>query len=435
MKHKLVILFMIFLTFIIFIPLRAQNPDDNESLNNLEDFLRLAALNNAALKAGFEQWKAAVEQVTQARSLPDPMFTYGYFIKEVETRVGPQRQKFEIMQTFPWFGVLEAREDEAAALAKAAYQRYETEKLKLFHEVKQAFYEYTFLAQAIKITEENLQLLIHFEEITRTRYATATASHPDIIRVQIEMALLEDRLKSLTELRPALAARLNALVNRPSQLPLPWPASPPYQDISIEPQTLHQLLVKHNPQLQTLQFEIESAGYREIVAQKREYPNIGIGLSYIDTGSAVMPNVDDSGQDPIMAMITLSLPIWSDKNKAAQRQAQAGRLQKTHQKNQLENDLAARIQKIFYEFQDTNRKIKLYQDTIIPKTREMLTASETAYQAGSIDFLSLIDAQRLLLRYQLEYENALATSGQKLAELEMLAGTELNQTELPSEKK
>jgi hypothetical protein len=54
----------------------------------------------------FETWKAAIEQVPQARALPDPKFTYGYFIREVETRVGPQQQKFEIMQIFPWFGTI-----------------------------------------------------------------------------------------------------------------------------------------------------------------------------------------------------------------------------------------------------------------------------------------------------------------------------------------
>ncbi len=85
-----------------------QTDAGTEPLATLPDYLRYAALNNAGLKAAFEQWKAAIEQVPQAKSLPDPKFNYGYFINEVETRVGPQRQKFEIMQTFPWFGVIEA---------------------------------------------------------------------------------------------------------------------------------------------------------------------------------------------------------------------------------------------------------------------------------------------------------------------------------------
>ncbi len=68
----------------------SQRADDANSPGRLEDYLRDAALNNAALKASFQTWKAALESVPQAKVLPDPKFTYGYFIREVETRVGPQ---------------------------------------------------------------------------------------------------------------------------------------------------------------------------------------------------------------------------------------------------------------------------------------------------------------------------------------------------------
>jgi len=84
----------------------AQQSDAN-GLVTVQDYLRYAALNNAGLKAAFEQWRVAIEQIPQAEALPDPKFTYGYFIREVETRVGPQRQKFGIMQVFPWFGKIE----------------------------------------------------------------------------------------------------------------------------------------------------------------------------------------------------------------------------------------------------------------------------------------------------------------------------------------
>jgi outer membrane protein TolC len=114
---------------------------DASSLVRLEDYLRYAALHNAGLEAKFEQWRAAVERVPQAEALPDPKFTYGYFIEEVETRVGPQRQRAGIMQVFPWFGKIAARTDAAAAMAVAAGQMYEVEKLKLFYEVKDGFYD------------------------------------------------------------------------------------------------------------------------------------------------------------------------------------------------------------------------------------------------------------------------------------------------------
>ena len=49
----------------------------------------------------------------QVKALPDPRFTYRYYIEEVETRVGAQRQAFELAQRFPWFGKLKLRGDAA----------------------------------------------------------------------------------------------------------------------------------------------------------------------------------------------------------------------------------------------------------------------------------------------------------------------------------
>lgn len=67
----------------------AQPLDVNDPLT-LKEYLISAALNNPGLKAAFEQWKASVEQVPQVGALPDPEFTYGYVIEEVETMFGPR---------------------------------------------------------------------------------------------------------------------------------------------------------------------------------------------------------------------------------------------------------------------------------------------------------------------------------------------------------
>jgi len=400
--------------------------DDANNLQTIEGYLRYASLNNAELKARFEGWKAAIEQVPQAKSLPDPKFTYGYFIREVETRAGPQRQKFEIMQTFPWFGTIEARTDGAAANAKAAHKRYEAKKLELFQQVKAAFYEYGYLFETIEITKQNLELIKHFEEIARTRYITAETSHPDIIRAQIELAILEDRLSSLVKLRPAIAAKLNSILNRPVSGDLPWPKPIEYQPLSLDFAQLFEMIIQNNPNLQALDHDIEAARNKEKLAQKKSYPNFGLGVGYIDTTHALASGVDDSGKDPIVAMISLTLPIWRDNYKAAERQARARVRQKRHEKIQMQNTLGAKAQELLYEFEDSDRKIRLYRDAIIPKAKEMLFASETAYKAGAIDFLSLIDAQRVLLKYELYYERSVAENAQKLAKIEMLAGIQFS---------
>ena len=399
----------------------------------LSDYLRYAALNNAGLKAAFEQWKAAVEQVPQARTLPDPKFNYGYYIQEVETKVGPQRQKYGIMQVFPWFGKIEARTDAAAATAKAEKKRYEATKINLFFEVKDAFYEYTYLASAVETARENLELIKHFEEVARTKYTAAAVGHPDVIRAQVELAKLEDQLKSLEEMRGPISARLNAVLNRRSFEMLPWPRKEKFEPVKVNHREMTEMLKAKNPELAAMDFEVEAAKSRVELAKKKFWPDLGVGVDWIQTDDAVMSGVGDSGKDPIILMFTLNLPVWRDNYRAAHRQAEANVRQKAQQKRQAENTIVARAERALYDFEDSFRKIKLYGDILIPKAEELLGASETAYKAGTIDFLSLIDAQRMLLKYQLFYERAVADNGQKLAEMEMLAGAELTTVKQDSE--
>jgi outer membrane protein TolC len=394
-------------------------------LVKLGDYLTFAALRSPGLKAAFEQWKVAVEQIPQAKSLPDPRFTYGYFIKEIETRVGPQRNRLEIMQMFPWFGEIEARTDAAAAAAKAARQRYEAAKLRLFFEVKDAFHEYAYLASAIEIAKENLELIQHFEEVARTKYTAAAVGHPDVIRAQMELARLEDHLETLEDLRVPIVARLNTVLNRQSLDMLPWPDKEKLQTEKISRQRVVELLRARNPELKALRFELEAARSRVELAKKKSWPDIGVGLGWTDTGSAMNPGVADSGRDPIILMFTMNVPIWREGYKAAERQARANVRRASHQKTQAENEIVARAERALYDFDNSSRKIRLYGDVLIPKAEELLGASETAYKAGTLDFLSLINAQQKLLEFQLQYERAAADNKQSRAEVEALVGTEL----------
>jgi outer membrane protein, heavy metal efflux system len=388
-------------------------PADSNVPTSLADYLKLAELNNAELKAAMEGWTTALEEIPQAKSLSDPVISYGY-----ATKPTPQRSEFEVMQMFPWFGTIEARTGVASAMAKSAGKQYEAKKLTLFYEVKQAFYEYSYLGKAVEITKENLELLRHFEQVARTKYATSTATHPDVIRAQIELAELENELVSLEKQRPAAVARLNGILNRPAGSELPWPKEAEYKQVSIDRQMLFVIVSQNNPELKALDYQIEAAKSGKKLAEKRFYPEFGVGVG-VDAG------MGKDMHSRTMPKIQLSLPIWRDNYKAGERQAQAQLRQAKQEQIQKTNDLAASAEQTWYEFENSQRKIVLYRDVIIPKAKEMLTASETAYQAGTIDFLSLIDAQRKFLEYRLVYERTLANNAQKLAELEMLCGTEL----------
>ena len=189
--------------------------------SGLSEYLVYAALNNPGLEAAFNEWKAELERIPQVHSLPDPRFTYKYFIEEVETRVGPQQQAFQLAQTFPWLGKLKLRGDMAQESANAARQRYEAEKLRLFYRINKIYAEYYFLGKAIEVTKANLNLVIHMEQVATAKYKTGETSNADVIRAQVELGKLNDQLQQLLALQAPLVADLNAAMNREVNEKLP----------------------------------------------------------------------------------------------------------------------------------------------------------------------------------------------------------------------
>jgi len=392
-----------------------QPPADANVPQTLSEYLRQAALNNAGLKAAFEEWKAALEQIPQAKALPDPKLTYGYFVRQIA-----DRQRVGLMQMFPWFGKIAARVDAAAAGAKAALSRYEAKRIQLFSEVKQAFSEYAYLAGATRVARENLALMQHFEEVARTKYITAAATHPDIIRAQIEVARLQNELITLERQRSPVVARLNAALNRPAEARLPWPREEPQQPVELNRDGLMAMLRGRNPELQAMNFDIERLNSEVAVAKRNFYPDIGIGADWM-----AMPMPEGGSEQDVMVGIELNLPIWRHSYRAGELQARAMARRARYERKDLENSLVARTERALYEFENSGREVQLYRDVLVPRAQELVGASEAAYMAGTIDFLRLIDAQQTLLRFQLARERSRADQQQKLAELEMLVGADL----------
>jgi len=394
--------------------------------STLPDYLAYAALNNPGLEAAFNRWKAALERIPQVKSLPDPRFTYRYFIEQVETRVGAQKQAFGIAQMFPWFGKLELRGDAASEAAHAARQRYEAAKLKLFFQVKDAYYEYYYLWRAISVVKENIELVKNFEIVARTRYKTATGKHPDVIRAQVELGKLEDRLNSLQDLQGPIVAKLNAVLNQPAEASLPWPKHIEEENVSVTDQQMLEWMANSNPELRAMEFEIAKNRTKIDLAKKDYYPDVTFGIDFIDTSDRIGSNPpSDSGQDPIIAMFSINLPIWRERLDAALREAKYNHRAATRDKTQKLNALKAQLKLALYRFRDGDRKIGLYRDTLLPKAVESVKANQASFRAGDNTFLDLIDAQRVMLEFELSYERALSNKAQKLSEIEMLVGKEI----------
>ena len=390
--------------------------------STISDYLAYAALNNPGLKAAFHRWQAALEKVPQARSFPDPHVTYRYFIENVETRVGPQRQAFGLKQTLPFLGKRDLRGGVALQAANAAREKYALERVKLFHHVKLAYYDYYYLAREVRVLRESLSLLKYIEQVTRTRYKVGKVEQQAVIRAELELGKLDDRLRALNNLRAPIVARLNAALNRPQDAPIPWPKEIPHHDVNLPDDEILRQVKEANPSLKALAYEVRKRKNSVLLARREYYPDITLGLDYIDTASARMRGVRDSGKDPIAASVSINVPLWWGKYRAREREARARHRAAVKSKADAENSLQADTRMALYKLHDAERKTDLYRDTLIPKAKQAMKTLEAAFRAGTASFTDLIDAERILLEFQLSYEQARTARARSVAELEMLLG-------------
>jgi outer membrane protein TolC len=179
-----------------------------------------------------------------------------------------------------------------------------------------------------------------------------------------------------------------------------------------------------NPEIKAMELDAEKERKGISLARKQIIPDVTLGFEWIDTGKGPQ-GVSDSGKDPLIANASVNLPIWYEKYKAAEREARARFLDAQHRLADRRNNLAAELQLALYNYRDAERKIDLYGNTLIPKGEESLKTTVAAYRTGQLDFLSLIDAQRILLEFQMSNERALVNRAKHVAEIEKLTGREV----------
>ena len=387
-----------------------------------DDFVRYALYHSPKVEAAYQRWAAAAERLPQVRSLPDPRVNFGFFLDEVETRTGAQQARVGVSQSFPWPGLLSDREDAAAMAARAAWREFEAARLEITERVVESLHEVAYLDAAIRITGENLELLSSFEEIVRARYRVGSGSHPELIRVQVELGQLEDRLAQLRAMRPTYVADLNAALNRPTDAPVAEFAELPGRVASVDGPALAEIARRSNPVLLALDERIEEQRINSEVARKQGLPDFTVGLDYIVTDEAMNSSIAESGDDPILLSFGISVPLWRDKYDAGVREALARRLAVSFERADEANRITASIQRAWFEHTDADRRVRLFETTLIPKAEESLRASLAGFRTGDTSFLDLLDTERTLLEFAVSAERARADRGQALARLNTLVG-------------
>ena len=187
---------------------------------DLPTLIRLAVERNPKLKAVRANWQATIEKYPQVTALPDPMLMYSYFVRNVETRVGPQRHRLGFSQSFPYPGTLDVMGRVTLKEIEIERVKYEQAVRDLIVDLKLAYYELVYLQQARQIAEQNQQLLDHILKIANTRYASNEGTLNDVLKAQSQLAQLSYDLILLWELEQVEKGNINALLSVPSTTPL-----------------------------------------------------------------------------------------------------------------------------------------------------------------------------------------------------------------------
>lgn len=380
----------------------------------LVEYVRYAEQHNPKLKQAATRYQAALAKVPAASAWVEPRLTYGYFARPVETRTGPQEMRFSAAQTFPWKGKLDLKGQIAQQAAAVESQRYEAERRSLIFEVKAAYYDCYFLERAIAVTEGNLRLLAHLEEVGRTRYRSGTGEHAPVLKAQVELGRLEDQLRSLRQQRRPVSARLNAALGRAVTAPIAVPDSLSMAALGLDEGVLKERLQAANPMMRMRQAQVQAQALGVELAGKQFYPDLTVSLDYIHIG--------DGGTNPLMAMATLNLPLWRSSYEAGKRAAKLSHQAALQGVADEENRLVAELELALYKRRDAQSRSALYRDSLLPKAEQALNVTQRAFAADRSDFLAVIDAQRTLLEFQLAYERARTDQALHWAEIEKLVG-------------
>lgn len=414
-------LWLILLLLLVGLPLLgiAQQPDSTHS--PIDRYLEQAAQNNPGLNAQFQQYLSALQQVPQVNTLPDPELSFGYFISPIETRLGPQQARFGLTQMFPWFGTLGAKGQAASQMAKAKFEAFQNARNQLFYRVQKQWYELYQIDQSIRILQENIEILETFESLATQRYENDQVGQVDVLRVQIEKEDLKTHLELLKDNKTVTLQEFNELLNRSEGNEITIDDTLKSQRLAMSRAEIEQAVLQQNPNLAKIDYEVSSARSSIKAARKEGLPKFDLGLDYVitDERNMVMP---DNGQDAIMARVGIQIPLYRKKYQAKERQARIELKTTQNRRSAAENHLQTQLEQALRNYHDGKRRVALYKDVQIQRTRQVIDILTQQYATGDTDFEELLRLQRKLLDYELAQVKAVVDQNSAVAQIEYLYG-------------
>lgn len=372
----------------------------------IEDYLQRAFLANAALQNRYWQWRAALEQVPQDASWPrvalpfNVMFTKENMKLWDRTTLGVTNDP---MTNIPWPTKLSTAGRRALEEARAAGRRFEEAKFLLQGRVLATWYELALLAETNRIHKDHIAILRMIVSEVRARATTGRATPQDLLNAQTDLDLMENEDQTVCARIAPTVARFNALLGRAATDPVPLPeALPAARPLPAPDEEVIRLGAERSPALAALAREV--AGRREALDLARQAYLPDFSLSASVTGTVAQ----NLGGMVVLPTRLAAIRAGVEQARANEKAAAAARLQ-------YQRDLDAAFILNLYLLRNDERQLDLFEKVLLPRAREAVKLTQSAYAANRAGFTELLDAQRALLSVQLtaaqlrtEREKALA---------------------------
>lgn len=412
------------------LPLEAQVAEgDVQSVAalHLRDVLALAEARNPMLGAFRSAAAAARARQPEASTLPDPMLQLGIMnfglpslSTDMPTSMAPSVQ---LMQMVPFPGKLglkgEIAEYSSAMAAASAREAHWNVRL----EVASLFFGIYALDRQIEVMRQTLSLLSDFREVANAMYVSGTGRQADVLRADVEVARMDADIRRMEAMRAAHAAELNAMLDRPADTAVPTPLLGSLPATVPPRETLLAWALESRPLLERGRLAVDQAGAQLRLARKEIWPDVTLGLSYGQR------NLGMGTERMGSAMIGFSLPVHAGSRQYAMR-AEASAMEEMAQSDLqgLQASVDAGIGVQLAELDRARTLTTLYRSEVIPEARATVESAFSSYRVGSVDFMTLVDAQMTVNRYEGELFQLLADYGRAVATLESVVGRDLPRT-------
>jgi len=387
----------------------------------LEAVVREALEKNPAVQSALHTIAAQRRRVPQVRSYPDPMVAVGWAgnITPFSVQEGDpsSNRNVSVTQQIPYPGKLKLRAEMASREADASQADYEAVVRRITADVKAAYFDYFYFDKAIQITQKNKVLLEKLSKITDSRYQVGKGMQQDVLRSQVEISLLLQKLTMLEQQRATSQAKLNNLLVRQPESPLPPAADVQPTAMRYSLEELYAMAAESDTGVQRESRMVEKSRLAVSMAQKEYRPDLGVGYMYQQR-----PNMPD------MHAVTFSasVPVFyrtKQREGVAQAREELASAEKSRE-NRL-NELKFELRQQYLAAKASGQLLELYTKAVVPQSSLTLESSMSAYQVGSLDFLSMLTNFTTLLNYETDYYRQMADHQMALARIESLIGVDL----------